>query len=146
MKAKFELGERTGLKTDPTQVSVDMRNARDEDNNRRFSREKWLTKSQIKNYFSRLASVRRKGQQTEDVDEETNIEDVLAEEEEYDRVQVINQISEQIGLCHPILYEVYDICEHRKGKELSKFNKNMLKVILKKMRFHLKQETRIKHG
>ena len=61
LKTKFELGERTGLKADPTQVSVDMRNARDEDNNRRFSREEWLTKSQIKSYFSRLASVRRKG-------------------------------------------------------------------------------------
>ena len=39
----FELGERKGLKADPNQVSADMRNARDEENNRRFSREEWLT-------------------------------------------------------------------------------------------------------
>lgn len=121
LKAKFELGEKTGLKTDPTQVSADMRNARDEENNRRFSREEWLTKSQIKSYFSRLASARRKGQATEDVDEETNIEDLLAEEEEYDRIQVINQISEEIGLCHPICYDVYDLCEYRKCNKLFKF-------------------------
>ena len=59
LNAKFELGEKTGLKADPSQVSADMRNARDEKNNRRFSREKWLTQNQTKNYFSRLASAKR---------------------------------------------------------------------------------------
>ena len=58
LNAKFELGEKTGLKTDPNQVSADMRNARDEENNRRFSRQEWLSKNQIKSYFSRLASAR----------------------------------------------------------------------------------------
>ena len=44
LNAKFELGEKTGLKEDPNQVSADMKNARDEENNRCFSREEWLTK------------------------------------------------------------------------------------------------------
>ena len=79
------------------------------------------------------------------MDEETNIEDVLAEEEEYDRIQVINQISEEIGLCHPICYDMYDLCEYRKGSKLSKFNNDMLKVVLKNLRFHLRQETKRKH-
>ena len=59
LNAKFELGERTGLKADPNQVSAVMRNARDEENNRHFSREEWLTQNQIKSYFSRLASAKR---------------------------------------------------------------------------------------
>ena len=61
LNAKFALGERTGLKADPNQVSADIRNARDEENNRPFSREEWLTQNQIKSYFSRLASAKRKG-------------------------------------------------------------------------------------
>ena len=50
LNSKFELGEKkkTGLKADRNQVSTDMRHARDEENNRRFSREEWLTKNQIK--------------------------------------------------------------------------------------------------
>ena len=65
------------------------------------------------------------------MDEETNIEDLLSKEEEYDRIQVINQISEEIGLCHPICYDVYDLCEYRKYNKLFKFSNDMLKVILK---------------
>lgn len=61
LNVKFELGGKTGLKADPNQVAAEMRNARDEDNNRRFSREEWLSKYQIKSYLSRLASPRRKG-------------------------------------------------------------------------------------
>ena len=64
--AKFDLGEKAGLKADPNQVSADMRNARDEENSRRFCREEWLTKNQFKSFFSRLASAKRKGQ--DDVD------------------------------------------------------------------------------
>lgn len=53
-----------------------MTNARDEDNNHRFSREEWLSKVPIKSCFTHLASARRKGQETEDEDEETSIEDL----------------------------------------------------------------------
>ena len=105
MNAKFELGEKTGLKAGPNQVSADMRNARDEQNNRRFSREEWLTKNQIKSYFSRMASARRKGQETDDVDDQAELEDILGEEEENSRQQVSN-IIEEIGLRHPIFYDV----------------------------------------
>ena len=61
LKAKFNQGEQTGLKANPKQVSADMRNARDEQNKRCFSREEWLTVVQIKNFFSRLASSKRRG-------------------------------------------------------------------------------------
>ena len=37
-----------------------MRNARDEQNNRLFTREEWLTKTQIQGFFSRLAANRGK--------------------------------------------------------------------------------------
>ena len=53
-----------------------MTNARGQDNNHRFSREEWLSKVPIKSCFTHLASARRKGQDTEDVDEETSTEDL----------------------------------------------------------------------
>ena len=90
--------KKTGLKADPNQVSADMRHARDEDNNCRFSREEWLTKNQIKIYFSRLASAKRKGQQTDDVDDQAELEDILGEQEENSRQLLINSIIEKIGL------------------------------------------------
>ena len=123
--------KKTGLKADPNQVSADMRQARDEDNNRRFSREEWPTKNQIKIYFSRLASAKRKGQQTDDVDDRAELEDILGEQEENSRQLLINSIIEKIGLRHPIFYDAYDLCEHCKGSQLSKFNVVMLKTILK---------------
>ena len=144
LNAKFELGERTGLKADPNQVSADMRNARDEENNRRFSREEWLTQNQIKSYFSRLASAKRKGQQTEDLDDQAELEDIFGEQEENSRQLLINSIIEKIGLRHPICYDVYDLCEYCKSSKLSKFNVVMLKAILKNFDISFKSKDRKK--
>ena len=144
LNAKFELGAKTGLKADPYQVSADMRNARDEENNRRFSREEWLTKSQIKSYFSRLASARGKGQETEEVDDQTDFDDIFEEEEEDSRQQVISSIIEEIGLRHPICYDVYDLCDYYKCSKLSKFNVQMLKAILKNFEISYKSKDRKK--
>ena len=144
LNAKFELGERTGLKADPNQVSADMRNARDEENNRRFSREDWLTQNQIKSYFSRLASAKRKGQQTDDVDDRAELEDILGEQEENSRQLLINSIIEKIGLRLPICYDVYDLCEYCKSSKLSKFNVVMLKAILKNFDISFKSKDRKK--
>ena len=58
---KFNLGEATGKKADPHQVSLDMRLAREHNGERRFKRDEWLTKTQIQGVFSRLAKARRKG-------------------------------------------------------------------------------------
>ena len=144
LNAKFELGEKTGWKADPNQVSADMRNTRDEENNRHFRREEWLTKNQIKSYFSRLASAKRKGQQTDDVDDEAELEDILGEQEENSRQLLINNIIQKIGLRHPICYDVYDLCEYCKGSNLSKFNVVMLKAMLKNFDISFKSKDRKK--
>ena len=89
-----------------------MRNARDEQNKRRFSREEWLTVVQIKNFFSRLASSKRKGQDA--ADDQTEIEEILEEEEESNRQEVVNSIVDEIGLLHPIYYDVYDLYQYGK--------------------------------
>ena len=51
LTVKFDLGEQTGHKPDPLQVSNHMRKAKDAKNNRLFTREEWLTKSQVQGFF-----------------------------------------------------------------------------------------------
>ena len=60
LTAKFDAGEKSGKKANPGDVEIEMRNSREENNARRFTREEWLTATQIKNFFSHLAATRRK--------------------------------------------------------------------------------------
>ena len=48
---RFDLGEITGMKSNPPDVENDMRSARNEKNEKRFSRDEWLTAPQIKSFF-----------------------------------------------------------------------------------------------
>ena len=61
LTAKFDIGEQTGCKFNSSDVEADMRKCRNENNERRFTREEWLTSNQIKSFFSRLAAARKKG-------------------------------------------------------------------------------------
>ena len=60
--SRFDIGEQTGHKADPQKVSTDMRNAMDEQNNRLFTRDEWLTKTQIKGFFIPFTATRRRKQ------------------------------------------------------------------------------------
>ena len=52
LKVRFDAGEESACKADPEQVTIDMRNARNKDNARLFSREEWLSRNQIQAYFT----------------------------------------------------------------------------------------------
>ena len=62
LTGKFVIGERTGRKSDPAQIEKGTRTARNPSNERQFGCTEWLTKTQIKGFFSRLAASRRKEQ------------------------------------------------------------------------------------
>lgn len=47
---RFNIGERTGIKSDPVHVAADMRTAKTADGSRLFSRSEWLTKSQVQGF------------------------------------------------------------------------------------------------
>ena len=53
LNAKFQIGERTGKKADPTDVCKAMRTAKDSNGERLFGCEDFLTSQQICSYFSR---------------------------------------------------------------------------------------------
>ena len=52
LKEIFDLGEKTGRKADPNQVSKSMRKARKEDGSPLFSAEEYMTTQQISSFFS----------------------------------------------------------------------------------------------
>ena len=128
LTARFDAGV-TGRKADPGQVVNDMRKARNNDGARKFSREEWLTNTQIKSFFSRLSAARRKQQTNlDDSDEE-----LLEEEHEYRKKKNLqeeaNDIIRELAVEHPIIYDGYDICDHVKSGLISKFTVRILKDI-----------------
>ena len=95
LTAKFDFGEDTGRKADPTQVAADMRVARNTDGERKFQRSEWSSKSQIQGFFfSRLAAGKRRTdkQELEDDDDHDDSFDkdevaYLAEKERHMEVE-----------------------------------------------------------
>ncbi len=138
LQSRFDTGELTGRKADQNQVSKEMRAARNLDGTRKFSREEWLTKTQIRSFFLRLAAMKRK-RQTEGEEAALEVDDADAENEEQlledeieflnekHRNQVIEEVLDQVGLVHPITYDGYNICELAKLDKLSQFNVKELK-------------------
>ena len=128
------MGEGTGRKADPEQVALGMRSARNEHNERLFVREEWLTKTQITGYFSRLSSRQSsRGQEQASSTEETSGEDEDDKEaciRESEHCILMENIEEEIGLKHPIVFDAYDHCDYHKQGKLEAFNVAMLKTIL----------------
>lgn len=128
LTAKFDLGEQSGLKADPQQVSNDMRKARDEQNNRLFDRDEWLTKSQVQGFFSRLTANRKRQRTPSEI--EQNPKELSLEEEEAERQRLMEHILNELKPQHPLSYDAFNLCESAKENKLSQFNVAMLKEIL----------------
>lgn len=106
-----------------------MKKARNNDGSRKFNREEWLTKTEIKSFFSRLSAARRKKQTNlDDIDEE-----LMEEEHEYckeeNRQEEVNNMLRELAVGHLIIYDGYDICYHVKSGLISKFTVKILKDI-----------------
>ena len=147
LTTKFKLGEQTGKKCDPLQVSKDMRTVRDDHNERLFKREEWLSKTQVQSFFSRLA--RKRALPTEfDLDAEEYVDEDAEEYaerlQEQERDDEMNEITQEIGLCHPIVFDAYNICESHKQNKLASFNVTLLKEICKHYDIALKAKDRKK--
>ena len=108
-----------------------MRTARNASNERRFSCTEWSewTKTQIKGFFSRLAASQRKEQGLlgMSVETEENVECLVKDTE---RQELLDETEDEVGLKHPITFDVYDLCEYYHQNKLSAFNVQMLKNIL----------------
>ena len=128
--SKFEIGEQSERKEDPMKVPQDMRKAKGENGERLFSREEWLTKAQIQGFFSRLSSSRRRRaglSPSTAVDDKSDEE--LIDKEEVSHMATLKSIVIEIGLTHPIVYDIYDLCDNLNKEKLNHFTVSMLKEI-----------------
>ena len=138
LQKKFEIGLGRGRKEEPSQVANDMRKARNADGTRMFGRTEWLSKLQIQGFFSRMSAKRKRSTLKEfSTDEEDDeIDDAAAEEyacqnDEQLEKETSEAVVEAIGVRHPLMYDVFNLCEMANENKLSSFKCKMLKEICK---------------
>ena len=132
LQSRFSVGVETGRKSDPGQVSADMRIAKNPDGTRKFSRDEWLTKIQVQVFFSWLAAAQRRQLTPAEVTEVEGgllLEDELAQLEQKNEDEDVQEILSQIGVEHPITYHGYNICDLVKTEALSRFTVKELRVM-----------------
>ena len=122
LTSKFRLAEQTGKKTDPAAVARVMMCAKDSNGSRLFTSEDYLTTNQIAGFFSRLAS---KKSLAED-EQQTDIEVAVYEA---NRDELVKEVTHELAPKHPIVYDMYNLCELSLQKKLSDFSITMLKDI-----------------
>ena len=69
-----------------------------------------------------------------------DIDDSEVEIEE--RVCQVNHILDQIGIQHPIIYDVYDLCQYYKNEKLCLFSVSMLKNLCEHIEIPFKSRDR----
>ena len=121
LKQQFEIGEQSGRKADPSEVSKLMRSARDELGTRRFQPEEVLTGQQIIGFFSRLAAKKKLAPSTVnggDSDDEVPGEDNRAAEAEATHSEMCVHVMKAVSLQHPIVSSSgYNICELMRARK-----------------------------
>ena len=103
---KFDIGQKSGRKVAPATVAQEMRAAKDCSGKRLFSINEFLTFQQIQSFFSRVAAKRNVDIVTEEEEEEelsAHQEEVLSE--------MRSDVSTQVALYHPVMYDTYNICD-----------------------------------
>ena len=135
LQQQFEIGEQSGRKVDPNEVSKMMRSSRDELGARPFLPEEVLTGQQIIGFFSQPAGKKRPPPSTvnrEESDKETTREDDRGSQEQVIQSEICAQVMREVSLKHPIVSSSgYNICELMcMGKEkLMSLSVDMLRSI-----------------
>ena len=121
LKQQFEVGEQSGRKADPNEVSKLMRSARDELGVRRFKPEEVLTGQQITGFFSRLAAKKRLALRTVsrgDSDDEVPGEDNRAAQAQTVHSEICGHVMREVSLQHPIVSSSgYNLCELMRARK-----------------------------
>ena len=121
----FQIGERTGHKADPCNVSKSMRKARNADGSRKFDASSFLTSQQVTSFFSRLAAAKRVAT-AESQDEEEEYQEEMERIQEQNIQDLSNEVMSEISIQHPIMYDTHNICEIVADSKLTKFSVQML--------------------
>ena len=138
LQKKFEIGLGRGRKEEPSQVANDMRKACNADGTRMFGRTEWLSKLQIQGFFSRMSAKRKQSTlkefSTDEEDDEIDdgaTEEYACQNDEQLEKETSEAVVEAIGVRHPLMYDVFNLCEMANENKLSSFKCKMLKEICK---------------
>jgi hypothetical protein len=123
LNEKFEIGKQSGHKLDPATVSRDMRYAKDQHCNRRFSLSEFLTPQQVQSYFSRRASKQKNRQ------EKIPEADRAAAEDQTAYSNTRSTTLEECQLVHPIVLDSYNLCNLTATNGLTKMSVSLLRMI-----------------
>ena len=127
---QFVIGEESGKKDDPKQVSQDMRKVRSESGVRLFLGKDVLSSQQVSGFFSRLAAKIRKASPTEpEKPESDNDEQQNAVEAESLHSQLHEVVRDEVALRHTIVSLSRNICNLVNANKLSSLSVGMLKEI-----------------
>lgn len=102
LEDKLLIGQGTGHKLEPVTVARDMRYAKYKEGKMQFTVSEFLTAQQIQSFFSRKASKLRHAQHEADDNE--------AAEEQEACGNACTLVLKQVLLCHPIIYDTYNMC------------------------------------
>ena len=111
-----------------------MRKAKGENGEHLFSREVWRTKAKIQGrlqgFFFRLSSSRwRRAGSSPSTAVDDKSDEELIDEEEVNHMTTVESVVTEIGLTHPIVYDIYDLCDYVKEEKLNYFAASMFKEI-----------------
>ena len=104
-----------------------------------FDRTEWLSNIQIQGFFSRLCLKQRSKIQQES-DDATDADDHLIEASASDvdekcLREARNTVTDEIGLKHPIMFDIYDVCSLAREGRLPSLKVKILRDMCK--HFHL---------
>ncbi|XP_015770410.1 PREDICTED: uncharacterized protein LOC107348864 [Acropora digitifera] len=125
---KFEIGQESGHKADPEIVSRDMRYARTEKGQRRFTVDEFLSAQQIQGYFSRAAAKLRNATAPQSR-RESDESDIQAAQNEESHSLARTAVLDQCHPVHPIVYDNLNLCTLYRTKRLAKLTVGQLLLI-----------------
>ena len=94
----------------------------------------------MQGFFSRLAATKRRLQGSAEI--ELDQRDLLQEDEEFERQNLVAKIAGELRPQHPLSYDAVNLCFCAKEDQLSQFNVAMLKEILRHFEIPFKSRER----
>ena len=131
-------------KPNPEKVAKDMRTACTIDGERMFDRTECLSNIQIQDFFPILCLKQRSKIQQES-DDATDADDHLIEASPSDLdeeclTEARNSVMHEIGLKHPIMFDIYDVCSLAREARLPSLKVKMLRDMCKHFELAFKMQ------
>ncbi len=120
----YQIGQQTGKKADPVDVSKAMRKAKLSNGEPMFTASEFLTSQQIASFFSRVTAKRKECQ-----DHAEFLKDQQEVETEKLLQDLHSHVLDVVSIRHPIMHDTYNLCDYASRKRLDRFSVLVLQDI-----------------